>query len=163
MSGGMVTMFFSFHTSKTNICVPICPMEVCAAHGAFRCGVYKRNEMKHIDKHEKSNWPELKIEWTRLPAITVSLKLYLAAVFGKSFNLRPLSLSSPLKFASSNTFGIKPAIVGCLSLLFGYFGLSLLLMLLLLLLPVMTVLLGDVVALFTLQRFFEHLTKNVGT
>lgn len=45
-----------------------------------------------------------------LPAITVSFKLNLAAVFGKSFNLRPLSLSSPLKFASSNTLGIKPAI-----------------------------------------------------
>lgn len=55
-----------------------------------------------------------------LPAMTVSLKLNLAAVFGKSFNLRPLSLSSPLKFASSNTFGIKPAIFYLWLLLFWF-------------------------------------------
>lgn len=80
------------------------------------CTVYKRNGTKWNSRRKKK-LPRIKIEWTLLPAITVSLKLYLAAVFGKSFNLRPLSRSSQLKFASSNTFGIKPAIVVSVSLL----------------------------------------------
>lgn len=145
-------MVTGFHFSHTSTQTYVFARWKCALRTVRFDAAFQRNETKW----NKKQLARIKIEWTRLPAITVSLKLYLAAVFGKSFNLRPLSLSSPLRFASSNTFGIKPAIV-LLFFVVCYFGLSLLLVVLVV---VMTVLLG-VVALFTLQRFFEHLTKNV--